>query len=249
MHGTLPPHRYYVETFARSAAMREQQSRRLHERQREQQKAEAKAEATDDALLDAAVAVVMAADSDIESLQSDIGIYQTATVEALQANENELIEARRKVQEMLDKAYVHPDGRRVFKTEDGLRVFDEDGNEIRADQISPDEIDDMYTKWEAYQRETENLERVESEREALINYQTKLDEAQERLEKGDLTQAEFDKLQDDLLNEMPETVRARAPGFMQEQEATKQAAKPAGALEISDDMLPSTVSVKSPAPV
>lgn len=39
---------------------------------------------------------------------------------------------------MVDKAYVLPDGRRVFKTEDGMRVFDEHGEEIKG--FDPDPV-------------------------------------------------------------------------------------------------------------
>jgi hypothetical protein len=250
MHGTFPPRRYCTERFARSAAISDEQSRRFNqERKREQEKATARDDAIDDDFLDLAVAVIMAGDRDIASLQADIDGYQAQTIEVLHANELDLLEARRKVEEMLEKAYVLPDGRRVFKTEDGLQVFDENGNQIPADQLDPDELNDLLPKWESYSEKLEELERLEAEREALVAYQAKLDEAEKRLEAGDLTQGEFDQIKDGLLMEMPQAVRARVPELVEQQEAAKTAnpAKPAS-LIVDDDMIPGSSTAAGPVP-
>lgn len=58
--------------------------------------------------------------------------YDTATVQALMDNERDVLAVREKIDAMMLKAHVLPDGRRVFKTEDGTRVFDEFGAQLNS---------------------------------------------------------------------------------------------------------------------
>ena len=59
----------------------------------------------------------------IEAFSIKLDTYETATVEALIANEKamELVQAR--LDDLLDRAHVVEDGRRVFKTRDGEHRF------------------------------------------------------------------------------------------------------------------------------
>lgn len=75
--------------------------------------------------------------SEIAEFEVDLDRYDTATVAALQENEVQLAQVRERMDALLGQAYVLPDGRRVFKTEDGLRVFDESGKELDASTIDP----------------------------------------------------------------------------------------------------------------
>jgi DNA repair ATPase RecN len=141
----------------------------------------------------------------------------------------------------LGKAHVLPDGRRVFETEDGLRVFDEHGRELDASTISPEEIEDSRPRWETAKQAIDRLDALTQEREHLLVYQEKLDHARERLDAGDLTREEFDNLRDELKDDMPESVREQLSELEQEQEtAAEPDATPAEELKISDDMVPAT---------
>lgn len=181
----------------------------------------------------------MASVDAIRSLQADINRYDTATINALHDNEEQLKEVRAELEEMLAQAYVLPDGRRVFKTEDGLRVFDEHGKELSPDLIDPDEIADHLPRWERFKLKLDQHDALETERSELIEYQDKLDAARERLEAGDLTQADYDRLRQDLVNEMPDAVRRQIPELAEmEAEAEPQEASADNELDISDEHVP-----------
>lgn len=193
-----------------------------------------------------AVAMISAADA--AEFRIELDTYDTATIEALQVNECELVEARENVGKMLARAYVLPDGRRVFETEDGLRVFDEKGNELDASVITPGEIEDSHPKWEVYDRARQGVDGLEQQRTSILDYQAKLDDARERLDAGDLTRDEFDRLRADLKAEMPDAVRDQIPELAdQKPEAKAEAPQMADKLDITDDMLPAAPTSRSSA--
>lgn len=200
---------------------------------------------TDD--LDLAMAVVVTA-AEMDEFRIELDRYDTATVAALQLNERELILARERLDKLLGEAHVLPDGRRVFETEDGLRVFDEHGRELDASVISPEEIEDSRPRWETAKPIIDGYKALAKERTELLEYQEKLDHARERLDAGDLTREEFDDLRDELKADMPDAVREQLPELEQEQETAAEAdaapaeadAAPADELEISDDMVPTS---------
>lgn len=198
--------------------------------------------------MDIALAVISVAEAD--EFRVDLDMYDAATVEALQLNEVDVAQARKHLDMLMDKAQVLPDGRRVFKTEDGTRVFDEHGREIAAEEIQPNEIADSRPRWEAVEFARKHLDGLEHERADILEYQQKLDEARERLDAGDMTQSEFDKLRKDLKTEMPDAVRELLPEHAQEP-ALKADAKTAAVdieLDIEDDMVPTNAAAKLPVP-
>lgn len=132
--------------------------------------------------------------------------YDTATVQALMDNERDILDVREKIDGMLLKAHV-VNGRRVFKTEDGNRVFDEFGAELKADEITPDAIDNAKPRWEAFSAARDEEKRLVQERKDLGDYQEKLDRARERTKDPKLTEDELLALDKELGNGMPERVR------------------------------------------
>ncbi|MEM1163508.1 MAG: hypothetical protein AAGJ28_21455, partial [Pseudomonadota bacterium] len=60
-----------------------------------------------------------------------------------------------RIDALLEGAFIMPDGRRVFKSEDGQRVYDEFGKEVGRDGIDPDLIPDGLPAWESYEAETD----------------------------------------------------------------------------------------------
>lgn len=185
------------ERMAQSTAR--QQERRAVQAETEKRKAEHRA----------ALMQVFAPPERIEAFTRKLDRYDTATVEALMENRIVLDKVRERVDELLTKAHVLPDGRRVFKTHDGTRVFDEHGAELRADVVHPDAIDDRKPTWETFKATHDEKLRLELERRELLDYQSRLDDARERVGKDRITEKALDDLGADLDKEMPDAIRRR----------------------------------------
>lgn len=191
--------------FARRAQWRREDDERIRDHNDAEKKREREEhEAEEAALADFALAV-LASETDIAALTVELDAYDAATVEALQENEVALAKTREELRLMLDKAYVMPDGRKVFKTEDGKRVFDESGQEVK--DFDADQIEEWRPRWERYHAETERLDALVKERQQLHDYQTELDEARERTGEDGLTKDELDDIQRRLNDDMPDAVR------------------------------------------
>ena len=137
----------------------------------------------------------------------------------------------------------------MFKTEDGLRVFDEHGLELDAETIEPEMIDDMLPRWEIYSPLLDEKTRLLEERSAVISYQSELDDAREQLNSGKMTRKEYDELRDHLKDTMPEAVRTHVPGLTDDEPQQERQAvlpQPAEALDIADDMIPTTAMALKP---
>lgn len=207
-----------------------------------------KEDLADDAgeVLDFALAVISA--SDATEFRLELDLYGTGAVAALQINEEEMALSRERLNTMLSKAYVMPDGRRVFKTEDGTHVFDENGVELDADTITPDAIADNYQRFEPYWSEKMHFQALEQERADIIEYQDKLDAARDRLDSGEMTRKEFDELRDELKADMPDAVRAQIPGMVAKA-SQDHAAAPGGELDLTDDMVPTSPASRVMSPI
>ncbi len=75
----------------------------------------------------AALEAAFAPPARIVEFRQQIYTYDTKTVEALMDNQEAMERVSKTLDDMLGKAQVLPDGRRVFKTTDGQNVFDEHG--------------------------------------------------------------------------------------------------------------------------
>lgn len=200
----------WKSAVARSASWRQRQElfREQADRKRRQDKAD---DRMDDAF-EALSTAVLASVAEIDAFEDRLDDYDTAVVEALEDNRLELQNSDERLEEMLANAYVLEDGRRVFKTGDGVRVFDEFGNEVDPSTVSPEEIADFHTKWEPFKAELDINRELQAERADLLEYQDRLDEARSELENGDLTTDDLDALEDGLLSGMPSAVREHMPG-------------------------------------
>ena len=215
---------------------------RQQEKERERRERNEDARNDDAELMDFAMVMVSAAE--IDAFRLDLDQYDAATVGALQENERELIEVRERMDHLLGQAHTLPDGRRVFKTEDGLRVFDELGAEVDASTIDSDLIDDFRPRWETYKPELDRLSVLMEQRAELLAYQQKLDEARDRLDRGDLTREEFDALRDDMKVAMPDAVRSHIPELADSQEPTPEAET----LDFTDEARPTVFTANVHAP-
>lgn len=201
---------FYRLEFARRAEWRrDEDERRLHrEKHFKDRKEKEEREKREDAQADAADAVaaaVFASDENITEFRAQIDVYDAATVEALHLNEIKLVKVEKELREMLEQAYVLPDGRRVFKTEDGLRVFDEDGNEV--EDFDPDEIEEWRTSWEKFDDVRQEQIELLEERAALHEYQGLLDDTREALDQEGLTEEELEGLKKRLEENKPDAVK------------------------------------------
>lgn len=78
---------------------------------------------------------------------------------------------------MLVQAHTLAGGRRVFKTLDGTKVFDENGAEVSSDEIRPEDIADFRKRFEPYWTDYQLREDLRVERDELHEFQDKLDQA------------------------------------------------------------------------
>ncbi|NLS20606.1 hypothetical protein HGP16_29240 [Rhizobium sp. P40RR-XXII] len=175
---------------------------------------------------------VLATTEQVAAFRVQLDSYDAKTVDALMDNREAMEAVRHKMDDMLDRAEVLPDGRRVFKTMDGKRVFDEHGQELAPEVIEASSIDDKKPKWETYKDSMDENTRLTYEREQLIEYQTKLDKARARLDKGDITAKETDSIKADLSKTMPDAVREKLGLEKSKPDAKPEASAPA----LPDDM-------------
>jgi hypothetical protein len=177
------------------------------------QRREEIADKIEDGVAALATEVVMATQTQIQTFEVKLDSYDAATVAALMENQ-ELIDAvTDRIADMLTRAYVMQDGRRVFKTEDGTQVFDEFGVEVPPDELDPDLIDDNRPTYEAYAADVESLALLESDRTQILEFQQQVDAAREQIADGELSEADLEGLDADLLDAMPPAIRGQVPGL------------------------------------
>lgn len=160
---------------------------------------------------DALQLLIYASPIAVSEFEQRLDLYERATIEALMENQEALDESSDRLDALLGEAYELPDGRRVFKTENGLRVFDENGTELSAEELDPDLIEAHRPRWETFKAEKDAHDALTEERQELLDYQEKLDDARERLDQGGLTESDLDELEALLEDDVPEAVTRRLP--------------------------------------
>ncbi len=187
-----------TEWMHRQHLLREQEK----DRERREKRDDARDE-LDSMLLD----VAMATDADLHEFNLTLDHYDTATVEALMENQEQLDALREKMEPLLARAYVLEDGRRVFRTEDGSKVFDEFGQQMSMEDIDPDMIDSKRPTWEEYNPLRLEFDSFQAERADLIDYQGQLDEARAVADDGKMTLHDLREREEQLREEAPDAVR------------------------------------------
>lgn len=200
-----------TEQFASEGPGREsewaRQRRWFIKAKHDHQRREEQAEKLDDTAAALSAAVAVATDVQIAEFKVKLDTYDKATVEALMKNQQLLDEVQAHLEDMRDRAYVLEDGRRVFRTEDGTQVFDEHGTEVGQDEIDPMMIGDDRPSWEAYSEGLEQEVALTAERSQILEFQEEVDAARERVDGGEITEAELAELDAELLEMMPDAVR------------------------------------------
>lgn len=168
-----------------------------------------------DKIEDGAVAMatetVMATQIQIRAAEVKFGGYDHATVVALMQNQELLDAVINRIDGFLAQAHIMADGRRVFKTEDGMQVFDEHGVEVKADELDSDAIGDDRPTWEEFSAEQDTKNALDVERTELIEFQEKVDAAREQIAEGEISEADLEALDADLLDAMPDIIHPDAP--------------------------------------
>ena len=184
-------------------------------------------------------AAVLAPPARLLQFETTLTEYETATVAALMANEEKMAVVQSALDALLAQAFVMDDGRRVFITEDGTQVFDEHGTEVGRDELDFDLIPPDAPKWEAYAPQLEEFDRLRAEKQALLDYQSKLDEAREAVASGDMTLEELEAYEASLVEDMPQAVRDHLPtghpakDIVLDNDAIENSAKPVS-MDLSD---------------
>lgn len=86
----------------------------------------------------------------IEAFETQLTEFDIAVVKALMQNQEAMDAVLARIELLLARAHVLPDGRRVFRTEDGTQVFDEFGELVSPEIIEPDEISATAPTWEEF---------------------------------------------------------------------------------------------------
>ncbi|MCO5147384.1 MAG: hypothetical protein M9895_14555 [Aquamicrobium sp.] len=212
----VAPLRSYRLEFAKRAADRREEERRIHQHVKDKEERDKKREqdtsAEHDALLDMAI-TILATEAEFNGFMIELDEYDAATVKALMENDEQLKQVREELKILLDKAYVLPDGRRVFKTEDGTRVFDEHGVEV--EDIDPDMIEDWRPHWELYQNPFEREADLVQQRDDILEFQKLADEtraeARRANEAGGMNRERLQELREKLADEAPDAVKRQLP--------------------------------------
>ncbi|OXT02743.1 hypothetical protein B7H23_07675 [Notoacmeibacter marinus] len=182
-------------------------------RERDRKKDEA-ADRSEAELMDLAGTVLMATDQQIAEFEVKLERYDEATVKALMKNGERIEELQAERQAMLEDAHVLEDGRRVFKTEDGTRVYDEHGQRLSEESVNPDAIADYRPRAESYLENEAALTSLEQQRAAILEFQNHVDEAHEQIAEGGISEKDLDELDSELKEMMPDAVRAEMPGYV-----------------------------------
>ena len=170
--------------------------------------------------------VVEATAAQVAAFADRLDGYDTATVRALMDNQNALDAVRMRREAMEAAAHRLPDGRAVFKTEDGKRVFDRDGVQLSHDLVHPDAVPDSAPRWEAIKALKDSENGLLRDRDQLHEFQHRLDETREAVDKGHVSADALAKMDADLKNAMPDAVKAQLPGILPGQDVPGQQEAP-----------------------
>ncbi|WP_299870691.1 hypothetical protein [uncultured Hoeflea sp.] len=177
--------------------------RRHRDEREERQRKERVEDNAEQEMIDIAITTVIATTEQIADFHLKLDKYDEMTVEALMRNEKALQFIRTQMDALLVRAYVLEDGRRVFKTQDGKSVFDENGAEVGRDTIEPESIPDVAPRWEEFDTLRQQEQALIDQQNQLIEFQDKLDEARELSSEDGFTKGELEELEADLESGMP----------------------------------------------
>nr|WP_306264927.1 hypothetical protein [Pararhizobium sp. IMCC3301] len=203
------------------------------------------AEKLDDNILATAAETVMATQIQIEAFEAKLDSYDEATVFALMENQAALDLITAQINDLLARAHVMEDGRRVFKTEDGAQVFDEFGQEVGPEELDSDLIDATHPTWESFSALDEQRSQLSQERQELLEFQEKVDAARLEASEDGLTEERLEELDADLLDAMPPEIGMHIVGYEPPSPSPAPDMTAAFAANAMPAIIPSTTGVQA----
>jgi len=233
-----------------SSAMIAEDNRRkwfIAARDQRDRKAEIEERAEDD-FIDLVSSVILATEIEVQEFQAKLDTYDEATVKALMENQEAMDLVQTQIDDMLSDTHVLEDGTRVFKSEDGTWAVDENGDRLNPQTQDIDQIPQTKHTAEEYLGAKGEHKQLIQERQSILDYQEKLDDARERSNAEDFSKEELDTLDKELEAEMPMAVKRQLPNYDPSQETNlksdfvgtvQPAINTASDIAINSSMMPS----------
>lgn len=186
----------------------------------DQERKEEAADKLEAEFLTLATEVVMAAQIQIGEYKAKLVTYDEATVFALMENQEQLDAVRAEIQDMLSRAYVMNDGRRVFKSEDGILVIDEFGEIVTLEELNPDLVPFDGPTSDEYLSKLKLEDDLLAERQKIHEFDELKNQQHEELEEGGVTEERLEEMDAELFNAMPDSIRTHVPGLAAKENVT-----------------------------
>lgn len=199
--------RHFGRDGGKAVREHERKKRSFEKQRQDKNRREREADLAEEQLESFAIGMVAATLDEIEAFEARLDTYDEATVRALMINQERLDAVNDEIMELLARAHMLDDGRRVFLTEDRTKAFDEFGTEVTSEELDFDTAPPGVPTWETYSAKLDRQRELIEEREQIIEYQTKLDHAREEIGDGEISKDDLEALDAELLDAMPLTVR------------------------------------------
>ncbi|GAA6210958.1 hypothetical protein NBRC116602_06980 [Hyphomicrobiales bacterium 4NK60-0047b] len=192
-------------TFSERARMKHDQKLTNQREQIQEKQKRKQAERDED--FDMFMTVVLASQDDIQSFQNILDEYESKATERILDLQNQLDQQLIKQQEMLNNAYVLPDGRRVFKYKNTDKIIDEFGKKVSSDVIDTDFIPDHHPDGETYQSTFDNISKTREQRKEAIEFRDRVNEMQDEIDQGKVSEDRLNDLKSEFDDIMPDSLR------------------------------------------
>lgn len=153
------------------------------------------------------ITIALASQADLQSFQNMLDDYEAKATQRILELQNKLDQQLSKQKEMLDNAYVLPDGRRVFKFKNTDKVIDEFGENVSPDKITANEIPDHHPDGEAYKANIDNIAQTRKDTKETIKFRDRVNEMQEELDQGKVSEDRLNDLKSEFDDIMPDSLR------------------------------------------
>lgn len=143
----------------------------------------------------------------VQRLTARLDELDRASLEALREADRRVRENEERLRRIRETATVTPDGRRIYRTEDGMRAYYEDGIEATAREMDAVQWEPYAPSWERHQESVRNLDQSIQKRDDIRTYRERLEHHRKHLENRDdpLRADELDEMEREI-NVMPEAV-------------------------------------------
>lgn len=169
-------------------------------------------------LMDAMELAAMVWNETFDRIAHEINTLSEATQIALSNARQEAQQAAEELREIQDRATTLPDGRRVYRDEDG-NVYTEDGNRLSPDQAAGIQWAEGATTWNEYLNARKRQQETAQNVEDIERYRDRIEALRQRLQSatpGNPSQEELERLESELDQGMPAAVRKERDRLMSE---------------------------------